>query len=71
MGSDSVELLKFFSFKFAIDLLSLCVLFSHYTPCDDGTPENCFCQMSSYSRAYVYIINEKTKGKFPGEHHMV
>ena len=24
-----------------------------------------------HPRAYVCIVNEKTKGKFPGEHHVV
>ena len=34
----------------------------------DGIPENCFLQMSSvhvHPRAYVWIINEMSKGKFP------
>ena len=28
-------------------------------------------QMSSYARAYVYTTCEKTKGKFPWDHHVV
>ena len=37
----------------------------------DSTPENCFFQMLSYARAFLSIINEKTKAKFPREHHVV
>ena len=29
-----------------------------------------FRLMHVHPRAYVCIINEKTKGKFPGEHHV-
>ena len=47
-----------------IDLFSLYVLFSHFRPCD-ATRGNSFFQMSSYARANVHIINEKTRGKFP------
>ena len=48
----------------AIDLFSLYVLFSHFRP-RDATRGNSFFQMSSYARANVRIINEKTKEKFP------
>ena len=58
------------SFDLSTDLFSLYVLFSHLRP-RDGTPENCFFQISSYSCALVCLIYEKTKGKFPGEHHVV
>ena len=45
----------------------------HYV---NGTPENCFFQMSSYECGCTYIfmpciIYEKANGKFPGEHHVV
>ena len=40
------------------------VLFSQYNSCDN-TLENCFFQISCYSRAYVRIIYEKTKGQVP------
>ena len=53
-----------------IDLFSLYVLFSHFRP-RDATRGNSFFQMSSYARANVRIINEKTKGKFPWGHHVV
>ena len=49
-----------------IDLFSLYILFSQYRSCDN-TPENCFFQISSYSRAFVRIIYEKTKGQVPLE----
>ena len=58
------------SFDLSTDIFSLYVLFSHFRP-RDSTPENCFLPISSYSRAHVCLIYEKTKGKFPGEHHMV
>ena len=48
----------------SIDLLSLYVLFSQYRSCDN-TLGNCFCQISSYSRAYLVIIYKKTKGQIP------
>ena len=47
-----------------IDLFSLCVLFYQYRSCDD-TLEKCFFQISYYSRAYVRIIYENTKGQIP------
>ena len=47
-----------------IDLLSLHVSFSQYRSCDN-TLENCFVQISSYSRAYLRINYEKTKGEVP------
>ena len=43
------------------------VCFSHLRP-RDGSPENCFFQMSSvhvHPRAYVCIINENSQGEFP------
>ena len=46
----------------AIDLISLYVLFSQYMSCDN-TLENCFFQISSYSRAYLRVIYEKTMGQ--------
>ena len=49
-----------------IDLFSLYILFSQYRSCDN-TPENCFFQISSYSRAYVRIIYKKTKDRVPLE----
>ena len=51
-------------------LFSLYLLFSHFRP-RDVTPGNSFFQMSSYARAHVRITYEKTKGKFPWEHHVV
>ena len=48
----------------AIDLFSLYVLFSQYMSCDN-TLENCFFQISSYSRAYLRVIYEKTMGQVP------
>ena len=39
---------------------SLYVLFSHFRA-RDGTPENCFFQMSSYARAYVFIMENITR----------
>ena len=47
-----------------IDLFSLYVLFSQNRSCDN-TLENCFFQIPSYSRAYVRIIQEKTKSQVP------
>ena len=49
------------TFESNIDLLSLYVLFSKYRS-RDNTLGNCFFHISSYSRAYVRIIYEKTKG---------
>ena len=46
----------------AIDLFSLYVLFSQYMSCDN-TLENCFFQISSYSRAYLRVIYEETMGQ--------
>ena len=47
-----------------IDLFSLFVLFSqHRSP--ENPPGNCFFQISSYSREYLRIIYEKTKGQVP------
>ena len=43
---------------------SLYVLLSQYRSCDN-TLENCFFQISFYSRAYVSISNKKTKGQDP------
>ena len=37
-------------------------MFFKYRSCDD-TQENCFFQISSYSRAYARIIYEKKKGQ--------
>ena len=34
-------------------------------------PGNCFFQMSRYPCTYAYITNEKIKGKFPWENHVV
>ena len=51
-----------------IDLFTLCVLFSHCRSCDN-TLDNSFIQSSSYPRAYVRIIYEKQRGKFPWELH--
>ena len=45
-----------------IDLFSLYILFSQKRSCDN-TPKNCFFQISSYSRSFVRIIYEKTKGQ--------
>ena len=47
-----------------IDLFGLYVLFSQYRSCDN-TLGNCLFQISSYSRAYVREIYEKTKGQVP------
>ena len=52
--------------KVWIGLFSLYVLFSRCRSCDN-TPENCFFQISSYSRVYVCIIYEKKTGAYsPG-----
>ena len=48
----------------AIDLFSLYVLFSQYMS-RDNTLGNRFFQISSYSRAYLLIIYEKTMGQVP------
>ena len=47
-----------------IDLFSLYVLFSQDRSFDD-TLENCFFQILSYSRAYLCVMYEMTKGKVP------
>ena len=47
-----------------IDLFSLYVLFSQYRSCDN-TVEKIFFQISPYSRAYLRIIYDKTKGQGP------
>ena len=47
-----------------IHLFSLYVLFSQYRSCDN-TLGNRFFQISSYSRAYLRIIYEKTMGQVP------
>ena len=47
-------------------VFSLYILFSQKRSCDN-TPKNCFFQISSYSRAFVRIIYEKTKGQVPLE----
>ena len=52
-----------------IDLFSLFILFSRCRSCD-VTLESCFFVISSYPRAYVPILYEKTKGKSLWEHHM-
>ena len=46
----------------AIDLFSLYVLFSQYRS-RDNTLGNRFFQISSYSRAYLRIVYEKTMGQ--------
>ena len=48
----------------AIDLFSLYVLFSHYRSCDN-TLGNHYFQISSYARAYLRIIYEKTMSQVP------
>ena len=54
-------------------LFSQQVLFSHFRPLD-GTLEKMFlfkCRpMQVHSRAYVCILQEQTKDKFPREHHV-
>ena len=42
----------------------LYVLFSQYRSCDN-TLGNCFFQITPYSRAYLRIIYEETKGQVP------
>ena len=51
-------------FWMSIDLFSLYGLFSHFRP-RDAALENSSFQVSSYARANVRIICEKTKGTFP------
>ena len=49
-----------------MDLFSLYILYVSQFRARDGIPENCFLQMSSvhvHPRAYVWIINEMSKGK--------
>ena len=75
--TSSIHTRNLFSLKFEadsyflkfpkIDLFSLYALFSRLRP-GDGAPKNCFFQMSSYALATTY---EKTKNKFPGEHHII
>ena len=48
--------------KQSIDLFSLYILFSQYKSCDN-TLENCFFQISFYSRVDVLVI------KFPWDLH--
>ena len=54
---------------------TLDVLFSHFRPRDDGTPQRTvsfkFCPMHVHPRAFVCIFYDKTKIKFPGENHVV
>ena len=45
-----------------IDLFSLYVLFSHFSP-RDGTPENCFFQIQSYARASMCMCMHNFKMK--------
>ena len=59
----------------AIDVFSMKVFFFQYRP-RDGTLEELFFffRILSHARASMrpcIIFNEKTKGKFPGEHHVV
>ena len=54
---------KFQGLDFDRLLYVVCFVFPHRS-CDK-TPEDRFFQMSSYSRAYVRIIYEKTKGQVP------
>ena len=49
----------------SLDFFSLHVLFSHWIKSCDNTLRNHFFQISSYSRAYVRIIYEKTMGQVP------
>ena len=69
IGYISLEL--FYSFLAVIfiftslDFFSLHVLFSHWIKSCDNTLRNHFFQISSYSRAYVRIIYEKTMGQVP------
>ena len=63
-----------------IDVFSLKVLFFFFNTDHVMVPwKNCFllffffefCPMHVLPCAHVCIFNEKTKGKFPGEHHVV
>ena len=47
-----------------IDLFYLVSFVFQYRSCDNNL-ENCFFPISSYSRAHVRIIYEKTKGQVP------
>ena len=62
----------FYRTIFPIDLFSLYFFFS--LPDHVMVPQRTVsfkCRlMHMYSRAYACIINEKTKGKFPGEYHV-
>ena len=52
-----------------IDLFSLYILFSHFRPRDGLRTVSFKCRlMHVHPCPYVCIINEKTKGSFPGEH---
>ena len=51
-------------FLVIIYLFMLYVLFSQYRSCDN-TLGNCFFQIRPYSRAYLRIIYEETKGQVP------
>ena len=60
----------------AIDVFSMKVFFFFQYRPRDGTLEELFfffefCPMRVHPCAHVCIFNEKTKGKFPGEHHVV
>ena len=56
-------------FRRPIDVFSLYVLFSHsdHVMVPDRTVFFKFRLIKVHPRAYVCIINEKTKGKFPGK----
>ena len=57
-----------------IDRFSLYVLFCHLRPLYGTKSENCLFQfrpMRVHPRADACTIYERTKGKFPGEYHMV
>ena len=58
-------------FRFGQWTFLVCMFCFFYFRPRDGSPENCFFQMSLYARAYVCIIYEKTEDKFLGEHHVV
>ena len=63
----------FYRAIFPIDLFNLYVLFSlsnHVMGPHRTVSFKCRL-MHVHSRAYACIINEKTKGKFPGEYHEV
>ena len=51
-----------------IDLLSWCVLFSHFRPCDWFSREQ-FLSTCTCAYKCIYIIYKKTKSKFPWGHH--